>query len=218
MKKTLPKQSATISKNLAIFRPARIVGTERINGQYYAITTGADLVIRCQLGMGFTRKVRAKMRKHPREPETVIKSLNTYSVDKEVGRLNRLFQNYTRKQFPLTRAERKAAALALVRYAKEHLVYMTVRQAVALVRLYEAMLNGTNYFINEGVERLRHTYPRLCIEKYYYGQLYKQPIWIFSVVKGIFDILYFIHEDSLSLDDQIDEIQDRLDRLYLENP
>lgn len=216
MKKSPPKQNATISKDLVPFRPACTVGTERINGRYYAMTKSEDTVIRRQLSMGFTRKVRAKMRKHSREPVTVIKSLNTYSVDKEVGRLNRLFQNYTRKQFPLTRSERKKAALALVRYSKDELVYMTIKQATALICLYETMLDGVNYFVNEGVERLYYTYPHRCTEKYFTGHMYKQPMWVYSTVRAIFNMLHSIHEDGMTLDDQIEEIQDRLDRLYRE--
>ncbi len=215
MKKTLPKQSATVCENLVTFRPSNVVTTEWVNGKNYVTLQGEGCVIRAMVEPCLTRRTRAKMRKHPSEPETVFKSLNTYLVFKDAtctDRLNRLFDNYTRKQFPLTRAERKKAAIALVRYSKNNFVYLTIKQAISLVCLYETMLDGVNYFVNVGVERGYCAHPHRYTEKYFTDNMFKQPLWVYSTVRAIFNMLDFIHEDGFSLQEQIEEIQDKLNK------
>lgn len=117
MKKSLPKQSATISSNLVVFRPFHRMSTERVSGQYYLKLQLESHVLAHMLPPIITRKSRARRPKLAHETAVVIKTLNTYSVLKDPTRPHRsyrLIDNYTRKQFPLSRSERKMTAVALV--------------------------------------------------------------------------------------------------------
>lgn len=218
MKKSLPKQSQTSFQDLIVYQPATIVGTKRDRRGFFVRTRMNETtdVFNLIETSPDTRTVAVRRERRgfklvAGQVDVVVKRLGTYAVPFEVNRegpfSGSYLIHYTHKAFPLTRAERKKAALALVSYAKERSVFLSLSLAMTFVRIYETSHEGSQYFMRYGriYKGVNETGP--VTETVYTGTLPNRPVWISVAVQRMFQNMQWLYINGpQALEDEIESL------------
>lgn len=218
MKKTLPKQSQTSFQDLVVYQPQTIVGVKRDRRGFCVRTRMNESTDVFNLfdnssdtRNAAVRRARRGFKLNGGKTDVVIKRLGTYTTPFEVSRevpfSGSYLICYTRKAFPLTRSERKEAAVALVSYAKERSVFLSLSLAMTFVRIYEASHGRSQYFMRYG-----RTYKGVdesgpVTETRYSGTLPKRPVWISVAVQRMFQNMEWLYINGpQALEDEIENL------------